>query len=78
MVNIYHRKNLVLSLLLAESIMAKLSSQPLKSNPFITYRDPETGVWQVVQSAYLDQAALNDAPISRPLEKNQPLNTNKN
>jgi hypothetical protein len=27
---------------------AKPCSQPLKSNPFITYRDPITGKWIVV------------------------------
>ena len=31
--------------------MAKLSSRPLRSNPFHTYRDPETGKWLVVESA---------------------------
>ncbi|MEG3937903.1 MULTISPECIES: hypothetical protein [Microcoleaceae] len=27
----------------------KSCSEPLKSNPFITYRDPITGKWIVVQ-----------------------------
>ena len=31
--------------------MAKLSSCPLRPNPFHTYRDPETGKWLVVESA---------------------------
>lgn len=35
---------------------AKPCSQPLKSNPFITYRDPITGKWIVV-SQNLAQAA---------------------
>ncbi|MEG4065860.1 hypothetical protein QUA42_00665 [Microcoleus sp. Pol11C2] len=35
---------------------AKPCSQPLKSNPFITYRDPITGKWIVV-SQTLPQAA---------------------
>lgn len=30
--------------------MAKLSSRPLRPNPFHTYRDPETGKWLVVES----------------------------
>ncbi len=38
--------------------MAKLSSQPLKLNPFVTYRDPETGIWRVVPSAYDADAPL--------------------
>jgi hypothetical protein len=29
-------------------MVAKPCSQPLKSNPFITYRDPITGQWIVV------------------------------
>ena len=29
-------------------MVAKPCSQPLKSNPFITYRDPITGKWIVV------------------------------
>ncbi len=28
--------------------MAKLSSHPLKPNPYYTYRDPLTGLWRVV------------------------------
>jgi hypothetical protein len=31
-------------------------SQPLKSNPFITYRDPITGQW-IVENPNLPQAA---------------------
>jgi hypothetical protein len=31
-------------------------SQPLKSNPFITYRDPITGKW-IVENPNLPQAA---------------------
>lgn len=29
--------------------MAKASDQPLQPNPFCTYRDPQTGLWVVVQ-----------------------------
>jgi hypothetical protein len=29
--------------------MAKVSSQPLQPNPFATYRDPNTGLWLIVQ-----------------------------
>ena len=31
--------------------MAKLSSCPLRPNPFHTYRDPKTGKWRVVKLA---------------------------
>ncbi len=31
-------------------IMANPCSKPLKSNPFITQRDPQTGEWQVVKT----------------------------
>jgi hypothetical protein len=34
---------------------AKPCSQPLKSNPFITYRDPSTGKW-IVENPNLPQA----------------------
>jgi hypothetical protein len=27
--------------------MAKVSNEPLQPNPFITYRDPKTGLWLV-------------------------------
>lgn len=30
--------------------MARTSNEPLKPNPFLTYRDPETGVWQVIDA----------------------------
>jgi hypothetical protein len=30
--------------------MARTSNEPLKPNPFLTYRDPETGVWQVINA----------------------------
>lgn len=29
--------------------MAKVSNEPLQPNPFITYRDPKTGLWLVLQ-----------------------------
>lgn len=29
--------------------MAKVSNEPLQPNPFITYRDPKTGFWLVLQ-----------------------------
>jgi hypothetical protein len=37
----------------------KPCSQPLKSNPFITYRDPITGKWIVVSQDLL-QAIISD------------------
>jgi hypothetical protein len=30
--------------------MARISSDPLQPNPFITYRDPKTGTWLVIKS----------------------------
>ena len=35
---------------------AKPCSKPLKSNPFITYRDPITGKWMVVNPNNLPKA----------------------
>lgn len=32
------------------SIMANPCRKPLKNNPFITQRDPQTGEWQVVKT----------------------------
>jgi hypothetical protein len=29
--------------------MAKVSHEPLQPNPFITYRDPKTGLWLVIR-----------------------------
>jgi hypothetical protein len=29
--------------------MARVSEAPLNPNPFITYRDPQTGLWVVVK-----------------------------
>jgi hypothetical protein len=29
--------------------MAKVSDEPLQPNPFITYRDPKTGLWLVIR-----------------------------
>jgi hypothetical protein len=29
--------------------MAKPCNKPLKTNPFVTQRDPETGEWRVVK-----------------------------
>lgn len=29
--------------------MAKVSNEPLQPNPFITYRDPKTGLWLVIR-----------------------------
>jgi hypothetical protein len=33
--------------------MTKASDQPLQPNPFNTYRDPQTGLWVVIQSTSL-------------------------
>ncbi len=30
--------------------MAKASEKPLQPNPFNTYRDPQTGMWIVIQT----------------------------
>jgi|GEM_PF-4638238 len=31
--------------------MVKASTEPLKPNPFLTYRDPVTGLWVVVKNS---------------------------
>jgi hypothetical protein len=40
--------------------MAKLSSQPLKPNPFITRRDPQTGMWLVIEADLPEKWVEND------------------
>jgi hypothetical protein len=40
--------------------MAKLSSQPLKPNPFITRRDPQTGTWLVIEPDSAEKWVKND------------------
>jgi hypothetical protein len=40
--------------------MAKLSSQPLKPNPFITRRDPQTGTWLVIEPDLAERWVEND------------------
>jgi hypothetical protein len=40
--------------------MAKLSSQPLKPNPFITRRDPQTGKWLVIEPDLAEKWVEND------------------
>jgi hypothetical protein len=42
--------------------MAKMSDEPLQPNPFITYRDPKTGLWLVIPET-----------VSREKENNLPL-----
>jgi hypothetical protein len=37
--------------------MVKPCSKPLKSNPFVTYRDPLTGKWIVVLNQNLPKAS---------------------
>lgn len=46
--------------------MAKVSNEPLQPNPFLTYRDPQTGLWIIVQ----DNPSLKNENErhSRPVE----------
>jgi hypothetical protein len=52
--------------------MAKLSSQPLKPNPFITRRDPKTGMWLVIESESTEKLPENDKNHSKDLVNDQP------
>ncbi len=45
--------------------MAKVSHANLQPNPFITYRDPQTGLWKVLKSA---SANLNNSPNEYELQ----------
>ncbi|WP_255512277.1 MULTISPECIES: hypothetical protein [Oscillatoriales] len=38
--------------------MTKPCDKPLKQNPFLTYRDPETGKWIVTKSAPVQATTL--------------------
>lgn len=49
--------------------MATLSNEPLQPNPFITYRDPETGLWLVVK----DQPSSSS--VKSVTIKNNPVNS---
>ncbi|MGK7934016.1 MAG: hypothetical protein AB4041_21655 [Microcystaceae cyanobacterium] len=49
--------------------MARTSKEPLKPNPFFTYRDPETGVWRVI--------ADNNTVASANIHTNSPSTTSK-
>jgi len=40
--------------------MVKPSSQPLKTNPFITRRDPKTGRWLVIEPDLAEKLVEND------------------
>lgn len=40
--------------------MAKLSSQLLNPNPFVSYRDPKTGMWLIVQTTKVENSSKND------------------
>ncbi|NET38318.1 MAG: hypothetical protein F6K19_41035 [Cyanothece sp. SIO1E1] len=54
--------------------MVKPSNQPLKSNPFITYRDRTTGEW-LVQLPASAQVGLDTSPPesdSKPLDSDSP------
>jgi hypothetical protein len=52
--------------------MAKLSSQPLKPNPFITRRDPKTGMWLVIEPESTEKLPENDKNHSKDLINDQP------
>lgn len=39
--------------------MAKSSNPNLQPNPFVTYRDPQTGLWVVVHNATVAQSSIN-------------------
>ncbi|MGB3612622.1 MAG: hypothetical protein WBA10_02425, partial [Elainellaceae cyanobacterium] len=48
--------------------MSRLPQNSLKSNPFTTYRDPETGRWIVVQDnvAYINQRVPSTKRRAQP------------
>lgn len=42
--------------------MAKYSNPNLQPNPFVTYRDPQTGLWVVLENANLAQSSTPSDP----------------
>lgn len=40
--------------------MAKSSNPNLQPNPFVTYRDPQTGLWVVVHSAAIAESSTSN------------------
>jgi hypothetical protein len=49
--------------------MIKPCSQPLKVNPFTSYRDPVTGKWTVVNTAVnnVENACESDSSLKQPV-----------
>ena len=47
-----------------EPVMPKISTKPLKQNPFLTYRDPVTGRWVVVQNAEAEAPVPLQSPMT--------------
>lgn len=51
--------------------MAKLSNEPLQPNPFLTYRDPDTGRWVVIKDVNINPQVKGVTPRDdRPLNFN--------
>jgi hypothetical protein len=54
--------------------MAKVSSQPLQPNPFATYRDPNTGLWLIVQGnapKTHTESTIRENPCTTSAEKRE-------
>ncbi|MEG3438908.1 hypothetical protein V0288_17405 [Pannus brasiliensis CCIBt3594] len=54
--------------------MAKVSGKPLQPNPFLSYRDPKTGLWVVIQGTSLHnclEISSQEAPHSHTRERVQ-------
>lgn len=54
-----------------EDIVPKPCDQPLKQNPFIAHRDPETGRWLILKPQEIRHEQSDAAPngISRSTDK---------
>ncbi|WP_013321695.1 hypothetical protein [Gloeothece verrucosa] len=56
--------------------MAKYSDPNLQPNPFVTYRDPQTGLWVVVQNATVAHNANLTAQEPQPIQSNEKKRSN--
>ncbi|MBR8830039.1 MAG: hypothetical protein N5P05_003304 [Chroococcopsis gigantea SAG 12.99] len=54
--------------------MAKLSNEPLQPNPFLTYRDPDSGLWITVQHNFTKK--LEDRTVTNFTESSKNYSCN--
>lgn len=56
--------------------MARPSNSPLQPNPFLTYRDPDTGAWVVIDNGAVPQTSLGSSSTDGGFAKSSDVNRN--